>query len=190
MADGEVSDQISDLELLGAAREGDGPAFGVFYRRRHALLLAFLARRTGSPELTADLLAETFAVALAAVLDRQRELPSEPVGWLLTIARNKLTDGLRRGQVEAAARARLEMEPLELHDRDLVEIERIAEQTDLLAQLAKLLPDDQLQALRARVLEERDYAEIAGELNCSQAVVRKRVSRALRTLRRQLEARI
>jgi hypothetical protein len=47
------------------------------------------------------------------------------------------------------------------------------------------LPADQA-ALRARVLEERDYAEIAERMRCSQAVVRKRVSRALVRLRRQL----
>ena len=48
------------------------------------------------------------------------------------------------------------------------------------------LPAHEADALRARILEERDYAEIAGRLRCSQAVVRKRVSRALVRLRRQL----
>ncbi|MGO9763978.1 MAG: sigma factor-like helix-turn-helix DNA-binding protein [Solirubrobacteraceae bacterium] len=45
-----------------------------------------------------------------------------------------------------------------------------------------------LDALRARILDERDYAQIARELRCSEAVVRKRVSRALRTLRGALGA--
>jgi len=49
--------------------------------------------------------------------------------------------------------------------------------------LADLLPADQLQALRARVIDEREYDEIARDLDCSEAVVRKRVSRALSTLR-------
>jgi DNA-directed RNA polymerase specialized sigma24 family protein len=54
--------------------------------------------------------------------------------------------------------------------------------------LAEQLPAEQFQALRSRVLEERDYAEIARDLRCSQAVVRKRVSRALQTLRGAMEA--
>lgn len=180
---------MADRELLAAARDGDGPAFGIFYRRRQALVLAFLVRRTSTPEVAADLLAETFAAALAAVLDERRELPEEPVGWIVTIARNKLTDSIRRGEVEAAARTRLQMEPLRLHDSDVAEVERLGEQTDLLAELAELLPADQLDALRERVLEGKDYAEIAGALRCSEAVVRKRVSRALTTLRARMEAR-
>jgi RNA polymerase sigma-70 factor (ECF subfamily) len=49
------------------------------------------------------------------------------------------------------------------------------------------LPADQREALRLRVLDEREYAEIATELRCSEAVVRQRVSRATRTLRAQVE---
>jgi RNA polymerase sigma-70 factor (ECF subfamily) len=40
-----------------------------------------------------------------------------------------------------------------------------------------------LRALQARVLDEREYDDIARELRCSEAVVRKRASRALKTLR-------
>lgn len=175
-------DPRADRDLLVAARSGDGQAFGVFYRRHHDLVLAFLARGC-PPEIAADLLAETFAAALHSLLDRQRELPREPFAWLLTISRNKLTDSLRRGRVDAAARARLRLEPLELSDGDLHEIEQLAAETDLMGRLALALPPDQLQALRARILEEQDYAEIARSLSCSQAVVRKRVSRAIHTLR-------
>jgi RNA polymerase sigma-70 factor (ECF subfamily) len=45
------------------------------------------------------------------------------------------------------------------------------------------LPEDLREAVVARVLEERDYDEIAAKLGCSQQVVRKRVSRGLTRLR-------
>jgi RNA polymerase sigma factor (sigma-70 family) len=172
-----------DRELLDGTRAGDGQAFALFYRRRRAVVLAYLGRRTGDPELAADLLAETFAAALVTVLDATRELPREPLAWLMTIARNKLIDSARRGQVERAARRRLALEPLALDDEDLERIERMIGATDVDATLLALLPADQLAALRARVLDERDYAQIASELRCSEALVRKRVSRALQTLR-------
>ena len=38
--------------------------------------------------------------------------------------------------------------------------------------------------MRARVLDEEDYAEIAERLRCSESVVRQRVRRGLATLRR------
>jgi RNA polymerase sigma-70 factor (ECF subfamily) len=49
-----------------------------------------------------------------------------------------------------------------------------------------LLPDEQAQALRARVLDARSYEEIAEQLRCSQAVARQRVSRGLGRLRREV----
>jgi RNA polymerase sigma-70 factor (ECF subfamily) len=61
-------------------------------------------------------------------------------------------------------------------------------ETDMLLGLAEELPADQFDALRARVIDERGYEEIALGLECSSAVVRKRVSRAISTLRRARQA--
>jgi RNA polymerase sigma-70 factor (ECF subfamily) len=41
-------------------------------------------------------------------------------------------------------------------------------------------------AVEARIVDEREYEEIARELQVSEAVVRKRVSRGLEALRRQV----
>jgi len=178
----------SDVELLGASRGRDGEAFGVFFRRHRGLVLAYLGPRTPNREVAADLLAETFAAALTVVREEARELPRQPLAWLLTIARNKLVDSLRHGRVEQEARDRLGLAPLVIDDRDLERVEELIDATDLASTLAAQLPPDQFEALRARVVDERDYSEIAAELECSQAVIRKRVSRALRTLRAALEA--
>jgi RNA polymerase sigma-70 factor (ECF subfamily) len=55
----------SDAELLRASA-AEPEAFGVFYDRHAAAVLAFLARRTGCPQLAADLTAETFAAAFVS----------------------------------------------------------------------------------------------------------------------------
>ncbi|MGA3362555.1 MAG: RNA polymerase sigma factor [Solirubrobacteraceae bacterium] len=178
----------SDSELLAASRGRDGEAFGAFFRRHRGTVLGYLAARTRSREVAADLLAETFAAALAVVREPSRELPGEPLAWLMTIARNKLIDSVRHGRVEQSARDELGLAPLAIDDHDLERIEELIDQTDVAIVLAAQLPPEQLVALRARVLDERDYGDIAAELQCSQAVVRKRVSRALRTLRAALEA--
>jgi RNA polymerase sigma-70 factor (ECF subfamily) len=179
-SDLEASD---DALLLHEAREGRREAFGTVYRRNNKVVLAFLARRVAQPELAADLLAETFAALLVLVRDPDRALPRSPIAWLLGTARHLLIDSYRKGRVEAAARERLQMQPLLLDDHDLRRIEEISAETDILAELAAILPADQLSALRARVIDEWDYGTIAKELSCSEAVVRKRVSRALKTLR-------
>jgi len=84
--------------------------------------------------------------------------------------------------------SRLGMPTLALDDELIERIEAsVGDQPAL--ELLATLPDDQRDALRARVIEERSYGEIAGELACSESVVRKRVSRALATLRARLKVR-
>jgi RNA polymerase sigma-70 factor (ECF subfamily) len=177
-------DPRTDEDLLQATPESP-EAFGVFYRRHVDAVLAFFRVRTGDPELAADLMAETFAAALlAAPRFKRRKEPA--VAWLFTIARRKLIDSWRRGKVEDAARRKLGMEPMELDDGGLAHIDSMIddERNPLpLTELMNRLPADQREALRLRVLDEREYAEIAREMECSEAVVRQRVSRATRTLR-------
>jgi RNA polymerase sigma-70 factor (ECF subfamily) len=181
-------DARSDQQLLRRALTSEPEAFTVFYERHVDVVLTFLRRRTSSPEVAADLMAETFAAALLALhANTDPEQLEVPVAWLLGIARNKLFESYRRGRVEAAAREKLGLEPLLLDDSDLALVDELSE-TDLVNQLADLLPPDQLQALRARVIDEREYDDIARDLHCSEAVVRKRVSRALSTLRARVNS--
>jgi RNA polymerase sigma factor (sigma-70 family) len=114
-------------------------------------------------------------------------VPPVPVAWLLIAARNLLIDSHRRGTVDDRARRRLAMRPVVFDDRDLERVVEISAETDLMRELALQLDADQLQALQARVLDEREYAEIAAQLKCSESVVRKRVSRALGILRSAME---
>src|SRR3954453_12545347 len=179
-----LEDTRTDEDLLQATPE-DPEAFGMFYRRHVDAVLAFFRVRTADPELAADLMAETFAAALlAAPRFRRRREPA--VAWLFTIGRRKLIDSWRRGRVEDAARRKLNLEPLELDDGGLARVDALVdEERDPLPLLELMngLPADQREALRLRVLDEREYAEIARDLECSEAVVRQRVSRATRTLR-------
>ncbi len=166
----------------------DAEAFGLFYRRRVDAVLAFFLRRTHDRELAADLTAETFAAALAA-LPRYRSDRSSALAWLFTIAHRKLIDSIRRGQVEDRARRRLRLEPLEFSDRDIERVEQRATAAANDSALAALeqLSAEQRAAVAGRVLEESDYRELARTLRCSESVVRKRVSRGLAELRTRMK---
>jgi hypothetical protein len=43
--------ESSDPELIDAARQGDGEAFAIVYRRHVAVVTAFVRRRVASPGL-------------------------------------------------------------------------------------------------------------------------------------------
>ncbi|HZU39760.1 MAG TPA: sigma-70 family RNA polymerase sigma factor [Solirubrobacteraceae bacterium] len=173
-------DSLSDDELLAAAA-ADGQAFAAFYRRYERPALGYFMRRTRDPELAADLTAELFAAVLLACR-RYRPGEGSASAWLFAIAEHKLADARRRGRVQDRARRRLGMAPLQLDDADLHRIESCGEAEQLLDSL----PAAQREAVRARILEDRGYDEIAATMRCSPAVVRKRVSRGLAAMREQL----
>jgi RNA polymerase sigma-70 factor (ECF subfamily) len=173
-----LSKSNSDDQLLTT---DDPEAFGMFYDRHVHSVLGYFARRTGDAELAADLASETFAAALAG---RRGYRPRKGAAgaWLFGIASRKLADAQRKGYAERRMCRKLGMERIDLTDADIAHIEALGESGALLAGL----PADQEYAVRAHVIEERGYDEIAGELQTSEAVVRKRVSRGLATARRRI----
>ncbi len=177
---------VTDEDLLGRLDE-DPDAFGTFYRRHVGPLLAYFRRRTGDPELAADLCAETFAAALDGA-HRFRPDRGPAVAWLYGIARHQLSAVARRGRVDDRARRRLGMPPIVLDDEAIERVEAIAsaEATGVAGALAAL-PPDQRAAVSARVLDDLEYEEIAVAARTSESVVRKRVSRGLAAMRARLD---
>lgn len=174
----------TDADLL-AASAADPDAFADFYRRHAERILRYFAARTSNAEAAADLMAETFASAFMSSA-RYRQGGEPAVAWLFAIAQRKLIDAYRRREVEARARARLALEPLVLEDSDLERIEELAGESSLDTLVADL-PSHERAAVLARIVDEREYGEIATELRTSKAVVRKRVSRGLARLRTEME---
>lgn len=165
-----------DRELLAAAGS-DPDAFAAFYRRHVQAVLAYVTRQAERSE-AGDLVAEVFATAL---VHRRRFDPGRgsAQAWLMGIARHKIADARRRGVVEARMCQRL---GIRLPAEQATELE-LDNGRELLAGLAP----DQRRAVEARVLGEQSYAEIASRESVSEQAVRKRVSRALASLRSRFQ---
>ena len=174
---------LSDEQLLALAdREPD--AFDAFYLRHERLVLAWARRRTPSAEAAIDVAAETFVAALASV--RRFDASEGPaVAWLLGIARHKLLRSYERGRVEAQARRRLGTPRIEVYDEGLERVDQLGQRP--VAELLAYLPIHEAEAIRARVIEELSYPDLAERLRCSPLVARKRVSRGLQSLRTIVE---
>jgi RNA polymerase sigma factor (sigma-70 family) len=176
-------EDATDAELLAACHRDDEP-FAVFYRRHERLLAGWLIRRCRRPELAADLLAEVFAAAYLSA-PRFRPGPQPAQAWLLGIARHKLLRSMRKARVEASACRRLQIDAIVLCAASAAALQEL-ESEDPMSLLAEL-PPDQREAVRARVLEDLDYRELAARLQVSPAVARKRVSRGLSALRQRIQ---
>ncbi|MGH9658251.1 MAG: RNA polymerase sigma factor, partial [Bryobacteraceae bacterium] len=76
-------------------------------RRSYGKLVAFLAGRTRDVAAAEDALSEAFAAALADW--PQKGCPSNPEGWLLTVARRKIIDAARRRRSGEAASGQVQL---------------------------------------------------------------------------------
>ena len=173
----------TDEELLASHETDD---FGVFYDRHVRALLGYFQRRTGDPQVAADLTAETFASAIVA---QERYVPTgaPALAWLYRIAARRLVDYQRRGVVERKMQRALAMERVPLNGEDAEMVRLLAD--DAALSLLAELPPDQRDAVTAHVLRDEGYPALAAAQHTSEAAVRQRVSRGLGTLRRRIGGR-
>lgn len=177
----------TDEQLLAVRPASEaGGAIAEFYRRNERIVMAFYVRRVRDPELAADLTAATFLEVLKSRHRFRGERPGDATAWLFGIASHVLSRHWRREDVEMRRRDRILRELAPLSHEQAAAIEVLAEEGPLTAALAAL-PASQRDAVRAYVLGDRTYAEIAEQSQIGPAAARKRVSRGLRTLRAALK---
>jgi RNA polymerase sigma-70 factor, ECF subfamily len=162
-----------DHELVLALRQQRPGAFDQLYAQHGERLWRFLARLAGPG--AEDLFQETW-MAVARNCHRIHE-DTQLLPWLFTIARNKHKNGMRSWARQARA------------GQDLRCIDRgpdvpVDEQVHTLRQAERAqaafagLPEAHREVLLLCLVEGLDTATVARTLACSEAVVRKRLSRA------------
>ncbi|MCW2985973.1 MAG: polymerase sigma factor [Conexibacter sp.] len=171
-----------------SARE-DPATFADVYVDYHEQVLRFFARRTLDPETAFDLMAETFAELFAHIDAFRGESEEQGRAWMWTVARHQLYRWRERGIVEKRSIERLGVPIATLGQVEYERIEDLADLQRVRPQLEKAmdqLASEQRQALQLRVLEHREYDDIARECGASAQVIRARVSRGLRQLAKSL----
>ena len=175
----------SDAQLL---RDTDDPVetFAVLYRRHVDAVLRFCAARGADAETAADVTSETFLSALRTRSSYDPRYPDARL-WLIAIASRKLIDGHRRTKGDRHRRDALMATAPRPTDRDRDAYEALfADEDGAALDFLADLPQAQQDAIRLRVVEDREYAEIARDLGLSEPATRQHVSRGLARLRSQL----
>lgn len=155
------------------------------YRRTAPGLLLFFQRRVHDPEVATDLLADTFAAVIEGADRFEGDGDRALGGWVWRIAQGVLTEHERREGVERRGRRLLGRERRALSDAEIERIEELAGMNrlrDAVARHLRLLPSEQAEAVRLRVVEELGYQEVAARLGVEVVTARARVSRGLRRL--------
>jgi RNA polymerase sigma factor (sigma-70 family) len=169
--------------MTGPNNAGGSPepasGFSALYDATAADLLAFLLRRTQTPEDAADCLAETFLVAW----DKRDKLPSQleqARPWLFGVARNVVKRDWKRDSRANIAKAELARE---LHGAQ----RQIPEDDPVTATLQKLAPIDR-EIIEMLAWDHLAPREVAAILELSPNVVRIRAHRARLKLREELSS--
>jgi RNA polymerase sigma-70 factor, ECF subfamily len=171
-------------EVLLVATKRNPAAFAPVYERHAPAILAYLRRRTGSTEVAVELAAEVFAAALVSA-SRYRQEHGPVRAWLVGIANHKLGDARRKARHSASALRRLGIQSIHVSEAGMADLdERLTAQAEgqLALQLLADLPQDQRDAVLARVVDEQDYADLALRFQTTEVNVRARVHRGLRKL--------
>ncbi len=182
MVGDEGANGADDAALVRAAQQHPA-AFGPLYDRYLDRIHAYLWARTSDAEDAADLTQQVFAQALDA-LSRYRAGGAPFAAWLFRIARNAATDWHRRRRRTVA----WELVPEALHpaaaddpEADVLRRESLIHLRTLLA----ALDADTREALVLRFTAGLTLAEVGAVIGKSEEATRKKIARALRTLKEQ-----
>jgi len=176
----------TDAQLLQALRREAQP-LALLYDRYALRLVRYLQQQGASEDGALDATQEVFARLL---VDRRQARVADDGSlwpWLAVTGRNLVRDWQRRGAVEARARHRLGLAASADEGGDLV---NGAEETRFGGRLGlalRRLSPEQRRLVTARVVDEREYPEIASATGASEASVRRRVSRGLRAMQTFLQ---
>ena len=170
---------FSDGALAECCRIGDADAFAELYRRYLNPVYRFLFRRTGgNVSLAEELTSQVFLDALDN-LPHYRERGSF-AAWLFTIARRRLADHYRKGQMDILNEIPDELFGISDNLEDRENMER-------LKLLLSALDAEKRELLQLRFSAELSFADMAVTLGKSEAAVKMSLYRVLNWLRGQWE---
>jgi RNA polymerase sigma-70 factor (ECF subfamily) len=139
----------------------------------------FVRRRSASDEDAEDITQTVFAAAAARMDDLSND--SRPLlAWLYTVARRRLVDEQRRRSRQGPT--------VELTSEIPAETTKYGtEVREALARALRALPEGQREVVTSRLIEGRDFNEIARRLTITETAARMRLSRGLENIRAALE---
>src|SRR5260370_25863028 len=168
---------MGDFELLRAySHRGDEEAFTELVNRHVNLVYSAALRQARDPHRAAEITQSVFMVLArkAATIRKGASLP----GWLLITTRHTAANARRREQ------HRQQLEQQAMQDFHLTETESAwSEIAPLLDEALVTLGERDRDAIALRFFAQKSYKEIGAALSSSEEGARKRVSRAMDSLR-------
>ena len=175
----------SDVELMQAIQAEDPDALSELYDRYNGILKALILRVIHNETEAEDLLQEVFMEIWKQARNFSPD-KGKPLGWMVTLARRRAIDGLRKKQSYARAEERLQSEP---EQQPLAWVQNITEQEiragdtrALMAKVMNSLPEPQKKAIELAFFLGMSQREIAANTNTPLGTVKTRLELGLKKI--------
>jgi RNA polymerase sigma-70 factor (ECF subfamily) len=181
---------LSDNALMTRVKEGDLDKLGLLFERYKSPLYGFFYSMNRNPELSEDLIQNTFL----RVLKYRHLFRGEGTfkTWLFHIARNVRHDQFRKEKIKHKDSIEDWQDRLPVEE-NTESILQQREEHHMLALALEHLPEDKREVLMLSKFQEKKYKEIGEIIGCTEGTVKIKVFRALQALKgvyEQLEKRM
>ncbi len=180
----------TDVELMTAIQAGDPDAFSQLYDRYGGIVKALVLRIIHNETEADDLLQEVFL----EIWNRAKNFSAQkgkPLGWMVTLARRRAIDALRKKQAYARAEERLkaepEQQPLAWVQNTTAEDIRAGDTRALMAKVIRSLPEAQQQVIDFAFFQGMSQREIAVHTNIPLGTVKTRLELGLKKIYESLK---
>ena len=175
----------SDLDLMQGIQAGDPDALSQLYDRYNGILKALILRVIHNEAEADDLLQEIFMEIWNQAKNFSAQ-KGKPLGWMVTLARRRAIDGLRKKQAYQRAEERFQNETEQQPDawvHNSTDEEIVLSDTRALIQkVIRGLPLAQQQAIDLAFFRGMSQREIAAKTNTPLGTVKTRLELGLKKI--------
>jgi RNA polymerase sigma-70 factor (ECF subfamily) len=175
----------SDLALMRGIQAGDEDALSQLYDRYNGILKALILRVVHNEAEADDLLQEIFMEIWRQSKNFSPQ-KGKPLGWMVTLARRRAIDGLRKKQAYERAEERLQAETEQqpdawVHNATVDDID-LSDTRILVRQMLDRIPPAQRQAIELAFFRGMSQREIAAKTNTPLGTVKTRLELGLKKI--------
>jgi len=184
--DSTAASESTDEQLMALIQDRDETALATLYRRHTPLLRTVISRVVHNEYDVDDLLQEVF-LELWNRADHYDEEKGKALGWIVTLARRRAIDRVRRRQAYARAEERLrletEHEPQQTRNQGVADDVHDADRAEIFQRVLSTLPAAQREALQLAYYRGLSQREIAAKTGIPLGTIKTRLELAVRKIR-------
>jgi RNA polymerase sigma-70 factor (ECF subfamily) len=177
--------ELTDVELMGGLQAEDPDALSQLYDRYNGILKALIMRVIHNEAEAEDLLQEVFMEIWSQAKNFSSK-KGKPLGWMVTLARRRAIDGLRKKKAYVRAEERLQAETEQQPESWVQNVTEAAIHSGdarlLMGQVINSLPEAQRTTVELAFFYGMSQREIAANTNTPLGTVKTRLELGLKKI--------